>query len=73
MSLLEEGGGGGYVDGDSSAAGLPLPFEWVTVGMEVMVGLGFCIGILLMNIPQHYLCWKHRSADSCDCYRRLPP
>ena len=58
MSLLEEGGD--YIDGGSSAG---RPFEWVTVGMEVMVGLGFCVGILLMNIPQHYLCWKHRSAD----------
>ena len=37
--------------------------EWVVAGAEVTVGLGFCLGILLMNLPQHYLCWKHRSAE----------
>ena len=37
--------------------------DWVVAGAEVTVGLGFCVGILLMNLPQHYLCWKHRSAE----------
>ena len=36
---------------------------WVLEAANLVVGLGFCLGILLMNFPQHYQCWKHRSAE----------
>ena len=30
---------------------------------DFIIGSGFLLGIIVMNIPQHYLCIKHRSAD----------
>jgi len=37
--------------------------SWAGDAVNLVIGLGFCLGIILMNVPQHYLCWKHRSAD----------
>lgn len=37
--------------------------EWIGAGANLMVGLGFVFGSFVMNFPQHYECWKHRSAE----------
>lgn len=37
--------------------------EWIGAGANLMVGLGFIFGSFVMNFPQHYECWKHRSAE----------
>jgi uncharacterized protein with PQ loop repeat len=37
--------------------------QWLLEGIDLIIGSGFCLGILIMNFPQHYQCWKHKSAD----------
>jgi uncharacterized protein with PQ loop repeat len=37
--------------------------QWEIAVSELLVGFGFCLGILLLNLPQHYICWKYRSAE----------
>lgn len=37
--------------------------QWMITGGQLLIGLMFCLGNIIVNIPQHYLCWKYRSAE----------
>ncbi|CAB9508875.1 expressed unknown protein [Seminavis robusta] len=36
---------------------------WIIEAGDFVIGCGFLLGFILMNVPQHYLCWKYRSAE----------
>lgn len=36
---------------------------WAVEALNFVIGCGFLLGLILMNVPQHYQCWKHRSAE----------
>jgi uncharacterized protein with PQ loop repeat len=36
---------------------------WAVEATDFIIGCGFLLGLILQNVPQHYQCWKHRSAQ----------